>query len=131
MFDSSRGLPRKLTPIATVGGIGQLFTVYEKNWICPDCSQENYAARTKCFRCRSHKPAGQADYVTDPALASLQQGATIDWQEAMDPNTKQIYYYNKATGATQWERPAELGPAPHATGAFSSLSFYMSDYKIF
>ncbi|RYG58410.1 hypothetical protein EON64_21355 [archaeon] len=28
------------------------------------------------------------------------------------------YYYNKSTGATQWERPAELGTAPLATGWF-------------
>ncbi|CAM9152796.1 unnamed protein product, partial [Ectocarpus fasciculatus] len=110
--------PRKLTPIGTVGNVGQLFTVYEKNWNCPDCSQENYAARTRCFRCKTKKPVGQADYVTDPALAALQQGKTIDWQEVIDPNSRQIYYFNKATGATQWERPEELGPAPHATGWF-------------
>ena len=28
------------------------------------------------------------------------------------------YYHNKETGATQWERPAELGPAPLATGMY-------------
>lgn len=43
--DSSQGLPRKLTAVGTVGHLNQLFTVYEKNWNCPDCGQENYAAR--------------------------------------------------------------------------------------
>ncbi len=28
------------------------------------------------------------------------------------------YYHNKQTGQTQWERPAEMGPAPMATGWF-------------
>jgi hypothetical protein len=115
-YDSGRGLPRKVTAIGTVGSLGQLFTVYEKNWLCPDCSQENYATRTKCFRCRANKPDGQANYVQDPALQALQQGAELEWQEIIDPSSYQIYYYNKTTGATQWERPAELGPAPHATG---------------
>jgi rubredoxin len=39
------GLPRKLTAVGTVGEQNQLFTVYEKNWNCPDCGQENYPAR--------------------------------------------------------------------------------------
>ena len=26
------------------------------------------------------------------------------------------YYYNKETGATQWDRPVEMGEAPLATG---------------
>eukprot|EP00479_Gromia_sphaerica_P010627 TRINITY_DN4944_c0_g1_i1.p1 TRINITY_DN4944_c0_g1~~TRINITY_DN4944_c0_g1_i1.p1 ORF type:complete len:219 (-),score=41.22 TRINITY_DN4944_c0_g1_i1:574-1230(-) len=28
-----------------------------------------------------------------------------EWQEAVDPNTNQIYYYNSTTGETQWEVP--------------------------
>ncbi len=43
--ESSEGLPRKLTAVGTVGDVNQLFTVYEKNWNCSDCGQENYAAR--------------------------------------------------------------------------------------
>ena len=42
---SSQGLPRKLTAVGTIGGVNQLFTVYEKNWNCTDCGQENYAQR--------------------------------------------------------------------------------------
>ena len=122
-YDSGRGLPRKVTPIGTVGAVGQLFTVYEKNWICGDCSQENYASRSRCFRCRSRKPDGQVNYVADPGLQALRQGVEIEWQEAVDPNSYQIYYYNKVTGITQWERPVELGPAPHATGELHSRSW--------
>jgi len=56
----------------------------------------------------------------DPALAAYQAGqaSTCQWQEAIDPTTYQIYYYNAATGVTQWERPEELGAAPVATGWF-------------
>ena len=56
----------------------------------------------------------------DPALAAMQAGQTQinHWQEAIDPNSYQIYYYNKQTGATQWERPVEMGAAPLATGGF-------------
>lgn len=42
---SGKGLPRKLTAVGTVGEQNQLFTVYEKNWNCTDCGQENYPAR--------------------------------------------------------------------------------------
>jgi rubredoxin len=41
----AQGLPRKLTAIGTVGEQNQLFTVFEKNWDCPECGQENYARR--------------------------------------------------------------------------------------
>ena len=41
----SQGLNRKVTAVGTVGEMGQLMTVYENNWFCPDCSQENYASR--------------------------------------------------------------------------------------
>jgi hypothetical protein len=35
------------------------------------------------------------------------------------------YYYNKETGVTQWERPAEMGPAPLATGIYLINSFLL------
>lgn len=112
---SNSGPARKMTAVGTVGEVGQLFTVYEKNWKCPDCGQENYATRPRCYRCRSHKPEGE-NYVMDPALEAIQRGETIQWKEAIDPTSHQIYYYNETTGQTQWERPSELGLAPTATG---------------
>ena len=53
----------------------------------------------------------------DEAFQAMQAGKELEWQEVIDPNTYQVYYYNKTTGATQWERPAELGAAPVATGS--------------
>ena len=41
-----------------------------------------------------------------------------EWKEAVDPDTKHMYYVNTMTGHTQWERPAAMGPAPHETGWF-------------
>lgn len=117
--DGSRGpLARKVTAVGTVGEMGQLFTIYEKNWNCPDCSQENYASVPRCFRCKRKKPVGQENFVSDPALEAMRAGKEIEWSEAIDPNTYQVYYYNKKTQQTQWERPVELGPAPTATGTF-------------
>ena len=102
-----------------------------------------FTCRFKCSRCRKQKPAAAAaNYVADPALEALKAGQEIAWQEVIDPTSKQMcvlcslrfcnsfslkklfgraprlcrYYYNKVTGATQWERPAELGAAPMATG---------------
>lgn len=114
----TRAPPRKMTAIGTVGEAGQLFAVYEKNWHCPECNQENYASKKRCSRCRQHKPEGTNNYIVDPALQAVQSGQKIPWKEAIDPTTYQIYYYNTETNVTQWERPAELGPAPHATGWF-------------
>ena len=45
MQKETTGLHRKVTAIGTVGELGQLFTVYEANWNCSDCGQENYANR--------------------------------------------------------------------------------------
>ncbi len=45
MSGDDQTLPRKLTAVGTMGQMGQLFTVFEKNWHCKDCGQENYASR--------------------------------------------------------------------------------------
>ena len=114
--NDSKSLSRKVTAMGTVGEMGQLFTVYEKNWNCPDCSQENYASVPRCFRCKRKKPEGQQNIVSNPAIEAIQSGKEIEWVEAIDPTSYQVYYYNKTTQQTQWERPIELGPAPMATG---------------
>ena len=31
-----------------------------------------------------------------------------DWQEVTDPGSGKVYFYNRKTNATQWDRPAEL-----------------------
>jgi hypothetical protein len=116
---SKEGLPRQLTAVATMGDKGQSFAVYEKNWKCPHCNGENYASQHRCHRCRKKRPENQEhEYVMDPALQALQNGQELTWKEFIDPTTKQCYYYNTATGVTQWERPAEMGAAPMATGWF-------------
>ena len=117
------GLSRSVTAMGTAGEMGQLFTVYEKNWNCPDCSQENYASVPKCFRCKRKKPAHLAkeNMVVDSVVETLRSGGEIDWMETIDPNSYQVYYYNKKTGVTQWERPPELGAAPMATGNLFSV----------
>ena len=115
--DTNKGPPRKLTAVATVGERGQLFTVYEKNWNCPSCQHENYPTRIRCFRCKKSKPSNiESQYVSDPALIALQVGIKNAWREAVDPASRQIYYYNVDTNETQWERPAEMGEAPIGTG---------------
>ena len=41
---------RRQTAVDTAGVIGASFAVIEKNWICPDCGNENFARRQRCFR---------------------------------------------------------------------------------
>lgn len=55
MSSTDQSLPRQMTAVGTMGEMGQLFTVYEKNWICKDCNQENYSSRylfTAYFNCK-------------------------------------------------------------------------------
>ncbi|KAG2521916.1 hypothetical protein BBO99_00006261 [Phytophthora kernoviae] len=73
---------------------------------------ENYARRKRCFRCRAPK------VVRPDALVVDSQGDRHAWREALDPASSKIYYYNTQTNQTQWERPVEMGAAPHATGWF-------------
>jgi hypothetical protein len=36
------------------------------------------------------------------------------------------YYFNSATGVTQWERPAEMGAAPTATGWLKFVTYHIA-----
>ncbi|CAH0485305.1 unnamed protein product [Peronospora farinosa] len=105
-------LPQQFTAVGTLGDVGAAYAVYEKNWICTDCSHENYARRKRCFRCRAPKVERPDAFVVDS------QGDQHSWREALDSVSNKIYYYNMETNQTQWERPVEMGAAPHATGWF-------------
>ena len=90
MSSNDQSLPRQLTAVGTMGEMGQLFTVYEKNWLCKACGQENYASRPRCFRCKKHKPTGEVNYVMDPAVEAARDNKSIQWQEVVDPATYQM-----------------------------------------
>ena len=36
------------------------------------------------------------------------------WKEIADPKSGRFYYTHKASGTTQWERPADLDASPRA-----------------
>lgn len=81
-----------------------------QQWTCPMCRTPN-APRDRCFRCKAARPA-----IAAAAAASCDaRGA---WREALDPAQRQMYYVNTVTGESTWSRPAELGPAPYASGWF-------------
>jgi hypothetical protein len=105
---------KKSFAVSTVGPVGQAYSITEKNWNCTECKAENFPRRERCFKCKAARPAGAIEASFAPALAS---GMPSLWKEAFDPKSRQIYYYNTQTMETSWSRPAELGPAPYATGA--------------
>ena len=111
-------LPRKLTAVGTVGQVGASYTVFEKNWICKACGGENYARRERCSRCRGPKTASEDSIV-------IPQNCNTKWREALDPESGHIYYYHTETNETSWERPTEMGPAPHCN-VFLVVYFYVS-----
>ncbi|KAF0737510.1 hypothetical protein Ae201684P_006130 [Aphanomyces euteiches] len=104
--------PKNLVAVGVMGEVGAAYTVYEKNWICAECKNENYARRPRCLRCRA--PKVQAP----DAIVYSKPSEENKWREALDPSTNKIYYYHIETQATQWERPKEMGAAPHSTGWF-------------
>ncbi len=80
---------------------------------------KNLAKRKRCHRCKARKPQDGGGFVLDEAMAAAIEGKeATTWREAMDPQTHHIYYYNTTTSETSWERPKEMGAAPHATGWF-------------
>ena len=95
-------------------------------WACAVCHATNAAHRDRCLRCKGARPELLASTVS----AAVASGALVlaggvggapapsDWREALDVSTRQIYYYNAATGETSWARPAAMGAAPLASGWF-------------
>mmetsp|Transcript_13095 Transcript_13095/g.14996 ORF Transcript_13095/g.14996 Transcript_13095/m.14996 type:complete len:377 (-) Transcript_13095:157-1287(-) len=107
-----RKLHRSATTTHTAGPIGASYAISEKNWRCPSCKAENFSKRERCLRCRTKRPADRNFQVQGGGNPNHK------WREALDPQTNQIYYYHLETGATQWDRPKEMGEAPLATGWF-------------
>ena len=62
--------------------------------------------------------------ITETATSeSLPEG----WEETIDPNTQQIYYFNSITGETAWDRPTtgEASNAPTEVVENISLNDFM------
>lgn len=87
-----RSISLRNTPaVETMGGKGQLFTTYEKSWLCKSCNQENYTVRIRCLRCKKKKPENIGhDYVESPALIAHQLGDISSLHEAVDPSTQKM-----------------------------------------
>lgn len=114
-----------LPPSTLISEVGASYTVYERNWACPKCKFDNYASRPKCSRCRASKPEGTEQVIPSslPSAAGsdgLSPSTLPDtwhaWRETVDASTQQLYYYHTQTGETRWDRPAEMGEAPMASG---------------
>lgn len=114
-MSAENSTPANAKPVRIEGPVGQSYAVWETYWACPSCQAENKPTRPNCYRCREQKPANASKVVFTPPENS---SGGLKWREAFDPVTQQIYYYNTETRESQWTRPAELGPAPHATGWF-------------
>ena len=64
-------------------------------------------------RCRCPKSKS-----TGSEAGRIVNGRHNPWREVLDAASKQLYYHNIETNETKWERPAEMGQAPLATGWF-------------
>jgi len=103
----------------SAGPVGASFAVVSRGWRCESCRASNGPRSKVCSRCRSKRAdSGDDGCVWDHGATSSASGQDHNWREAMDPASKQIYYYNKVTKETRWERPEEMGQAIRATGWF-------------
>ena len=44
------------------------------------------------------------------------------WQELFDPSTDRVFFYNKVTGVSQWERPPSMMAAVALRASAASLT---------
>ncbi len=107
---------RSGTAVGSAGPVGASFAVVNANWKCVKCKAENLSKRSRCGRCRAKKPAGGGGQVWHEGAVAAAAGEDHGWREAIDPNTKQLYYFNMQTKETRWDRPKEMGEALAATG---------------
>ena len=115
---SRKGAPRALqTAVATAtsGPVGASFAVIHKDWRCGTCNADNSGRYKTCVRCREGTRP-QETMVWHEGASNAVAKQDHGWREALDPETKQIYYVNYTTKETTWERPAIMGPAPLNTG---------------
>lgn len=88
-------------------------------WRCVDCGASNPDTSNRCSRCRQKRGASSAGATgagdgsggDGGALVGGGGGQGSPWVEVFDAKSQSIYYWNKETQATTWERPEELGPA--------------------
>ena len=87
-------------------------------WRCVDCGASNPQVSNRCSRCRQKRGAssagttGAGDGSGDGnGSLSVAGGQSTSWVEVFDAKSQSIYYWNKETQATTWDRPEELGPA--------------------
>jgi len=118
-------MSRKLAPralatsvaTATSGPVGASFAVVHKDWRCGLCGSDNSGRYKTCTKCKEGaRPEESMVWHEGAAASAIKQDH--GWREALDPETKQLYYYNQQTKETSWERPAVMGPAPLNTGWF-------------
>lgn len=102
---------------ATSGPIGASFAVVHKDWRCSLCQGDNSGRYKTCMRCREGTRPEESMVWHEGAANSAAQ-EDHGWREALDPDSKQIYYTNEREGRTSWERPQAMGPAPLNTGWF-------------
>ena len=116
---SNAGVSRA-RPVGTAGAPGQARAIVALMWRCADCDAENGGGYERCKRCKSPRRVASTTDASASSTANADGSTTqpTAWREALDPRTRQVYYWNATSGETAWARPAELGAAPHATGFF-------------
>jgi hypothetical protein len=58
---------------------------------CPYSLLVSCVYRKRCSRCKKAKPMNMKDnFVNDPALEAMNSQQTHDWQEVIDPNSRQM-----------------------------------------